>query len=61
MLSVNISAIFFQTEFVYIIIHLKQTMHLQNPCFLIKGKGLNDCSGHLGMVFWCQCIANIMD
>ena len=61
MLAVNISAIFFQTKFVYIIIHLKKTMHLQNPYYLIKRKGLNNFCGHLGMIFWYICIANIME
>ena len=61
MLAVDIFDIFFQTKLVCIVIHLKQTMHLQNPCYLIKGKGLNNCCRHLGMIFWCQCITNSMD
>ena len=51
MLAVYIGAILFQTKFVYLIIHMKQTMPLQNPCYLIKGKAPNNCFGHLGMIF----------
>ena len=42
-------------------IHLKQNLQLQNPCYLIKGKWLNNCCGHLRIISWCQCVANIMD